>query len=75
MKIFDFIKKIIFPVDVVEETTKKLEKYTAKELAALNKKTKVEIEKAGRKIGVELDRRKTKAKLLAELKKHNRNIK
>lgn len=75
MKIFDFIKKIIFPVDVVEETTKKLEKLTTTELKSLDKKTKVEIEKVGRKIGVELDRRKTKAKLIAELKKHNRNIK
>ena len=35
------------------------------------KKTKLELEKIGRKIGVELDRRFTKSKLIARIKKIN----
>ena len=35
----------------------------------LNKKTKVELEKLGRKLGIELDRRLTKAKLVSRIKK------
>ena len=41
----------------------------------LNKKTKAELEKLGRKIGIELDKRLTKAKLIAEIKIKNYNIK
>ena len=40
----------------------------------LNKKTKAELEKLGRKIGVELDKRFTKAKLIAEIKKQNKKL-
>tara|TARA_B100000902_G_C26677377_1_gene606077 strand:+ start:23 stop:232 length:210 start_codon:yes stop_codon:yes gene_type:complete len=40
----------------------------------LNKKTKAELEKLGRKIGVELDKRLTKAKLIAEIKKQNKKL-
>ena len=36
----------------------------------LKKKTKAELEKLGRKIGVELDRRLTKDKLIKQIKKH-----
>jgi hypothetical protein len=40
----------------------------------LEKKTKAELEKLGRKIGVELDKRFTKAKLIAEIKKQNKKL-
>jgi hypothetical protein len=40
----------------------------------LNKKTKAELEQLGRKIGVELDKRLTKTKLIAELKKQNKKL-
>ena len=40
----------------------------------LNKKTKAELEKLGRKIGIELDKRLTKAKLIAEIKKQNKML-
>jgi len=40
----------------------------------LNKKTKAELEKLGRKIGVELDKRLTKAKLIAQIKTQNKKL-
>jgi len=40
------------------------------DLKNLNKKTKKELEKLGRKIGVELDKRLTKDKLIKQIKKH-----
>ena len=36
----------------------------------LEKKTKLQLEKLGRKLGVELDRRLTKDKLIKQIKKH-----
>ena len=39
-------------------------------LKDLKKKTKTELEKLGRKVGVELDRRLTKSKLIKQIKKH-----
>ena len=39
-------------------------------LKDLKKKTKAELEKLGRKVGVELDRRFTKDKLIKQIKKH-----
>jgi len=50
------------------DTNKVLSKDDIKQLA---KKTKLELEKIGRKIGVELDRRFTKSKLIARIKKLN----
>tara|TARA_Y100000782_G_C10126615_1_gene241012 strand:+ start:131 stop:346 length:216 start_codon:yes stop_codon:yes gene_type:complete len=50
------------------DTNKVLSKDDIKQLA---KKTKLELEKIGRKIGVELDRRFTKSKLIARIKKIN----
>jgi hypothetical protein len=38
-------------------------------LKDLNKKTKAELEKLGRKVGVELDKRLTKDKLIKQIKK------
>ena len=43
-------------------------------LKGLEKKTKAELEKLGRKIGIELDKRLTKAKLIAEIKKQNKKL-
>ena len=40
----------------------------------LEKKTKAELEKLGRKIGIELDRRLTKAKLISKIKKENKKL-
>ena len=50
------------------DTNKVLSKDDIKQLA---KKTKLELENIGRKIGVELDRRFTKSKLIARIKKIN----
>ena len=50
------------------DKSKTLSKDDIKQLA---KKTKLELEKIGRKIGVELDRRFTKSKLIARIKKLN----
>jgi len=50
------------------DKSKTLSKDDVKQLA---KKTKLELEKIGRKIGVELDRRFTKSKLIARIKKIN----
>jgi len=38
-------------------------------LKGLEKKTKAELEKIGRKVGIELDKRLTKAKLIKQIKK------
>ena len=40
----------------------------------LEKKTKAELEKLGRKIGIELDKRLTKSKLISKLKKENKKL-
>ena len=37
---------------------------------SLEKKTKKELETLGRKIGIEVDRRLTKAKIIKQIKKH-----
>ena len=50
------------------DTNKVLSKDDIKQLV---KKTKLELEKIGRKIGIELDRRFTKSKLIARIKKLN----
>tara|TARA_Y100000004_G_scaffold138634_1_gene157284 strand:+ start:252 stop:449 length:198 start_codon:yes stop_codon:yes gene_type:complete len=43
-------------------------------LKGLEKKTKAELEKLGRKIGIELDKRLTKSKLISKLKKENKKL-
>ena len=40
------------------------------DLKGLKNKTKAELEKLGRKVGIELDRRLTKDKLIKQIKKH-----
>jgi len=69
MNIFKKIKNFIFPKPLV--LTKKAEKL---DLKGLEKKTKAEIEKLGRKIGVELDKRLTKDKLIQQLKRENKKL-
>ena len=39
------------------------------DIKGLEKKTKAELEKLGRKVGIELDKRLTKAKLVQQIKK------
>ena len=48
----------------------KLKKELQIDIKGLKSKTKKELEKLGRKIGVELDRRFTKDKLIKKIKKH-----
>ena len=40
------------------------------DLSNLKKKTKAQLEKLGRKVGLELDKRLTKDKLIKQIKKH-----
>ena len=40
------------------------------DLTNLKSKTKAELEKLGRKVGIELDKRLTKDKLIKQIKKH-----
>ena len=46
-----------------------LNKEDEKDLKNINNKTKSELEKLGRKIGIELDKRQTKDKLIKQIKK------
>ena len=48
----------------------KLKKDWEIDIKCLKNKTKKELEKLGRKVGVELDRRLTKSKLIKQIKKH-----
>ena len=47
-------------------------KLSKDDIKALKNKTKTELEKIGRKVGVELDRRLTKSKLIKQLRKFNK---
>mgnify|MGYP003152489667 CR=1 FL=1 len=44
------------------------------DVKGLEKKTKAELEKLGRKIGIELDKRLTKPKLISQIKKQNKKL-
>ena len=59
---FNKIKEFFFP-------KKPLVLKNEVNLKGLEKKTKAELEKLGRKIGVELDKRLTKDKLIKQIKK------
>ena len=48
----------------------KLKKEWEVDIKGLKNKTKKELEKFGRKVGIELDRRLTKSKLINKIKKH-----
>ena len=69
MSIFKKIKSIFFSKPLV--LTNEVKKV---DLKGIEKKTKTEIEKLGRKIGVELDKRLTKQKLIQQLKKENKKL-
>jgi len=69
MNLFKKIKNFIFSKPLA--LTKEVKKIDVK---GLEKKTKAEIEKLGRQIGVELDKRLTKSKLIQQLKKENNKL-
>ena len=65
---FKWIEKIINKVvGTYDEPVKYLKGVDTKNL---EKKTKKELETLGRKIGIEVDRRLTKAKIIKQIKKH-----
>ncbi len=64
MKLWKKIKSFFISAPLV--LTKEVKKIDTK---GLEKKTKAELEKLGRKIGIELDRRLTKQKLINQIKK------
>jgi len=69
MNLFKKIKNFLFPKPLVlKNEVKKIN------VKGLEKKTKAEIEKLGRQIGVELDKRLTKSKLIQQLKKENNKL-
>lgn len=68
-KIWKKIKSFFISAPLV--LTKEVKKIDTK---GLEKKTKAELEKLGRKIGIELDRRLTKAKLISKIKKENKKL-
>ena len=61
---FKKIKEFFFPKKPLI-----LKKKDEINLKGLEKKTKAELEKLGRKVGIELDRRLTKDKLIKQIKK------
>lgn len=67
MNIITKIKNFLFSKPLV--LTKKVEKVDTKNL---EKKTKAEIEKLARKVGVELDKRLTKKNMIKEFKKQSK---
>jgi len=67
MNIFKKIKKWI--IDSYEKPLVLKDELKIKDL---EKKTKIQLEKLGRKLGVELDRRLTKSKLINKIKKLHR---
>ena len=67
MKLWTRIKKFITKPYMKPLVLKKEQEIDLKNLKT---KTKKELEKLGRKVGVELDRRLTKDKLIKQIKKH-----
>ncbi len=67
---FNKIKEFFFP----KSKPLVLKKKDEINLKDLEKKTKAQLEKLGRKIGIELDKRLTKAKLISKLKKENKKL-
>ena len=67
MKLWTKIKNWISKPDMKPLVLKKKDEI---DLKGLKNKTKKELEKLGRKVGVELDRRFTKDKLIKQIKKH-----
>ena len=71
IKFFENIKKWFFEVSDVNDDGQ----LNKDDLKTLKNKTKKELENIGRKIGVELDRRFTKSKLIQQIKKINKTFK
>ena len=69
MKLWKKIKSL-FNLDYPLVLTKEQEINT--DLKHLKTKTKSELEKLGRKLGVELDKRLTKDKLIKQIRKHSK---
>ena len=69
MNIFRKLKNLFFSNALV--LTNEVKKIDIKGLA---KKSTIELEKIGRKIGIELDRRFTKDKLIKLIKKQNKKL-
>ena len=69
MKLWKKIKSFFISAPLV--LTKEVKKIDTK---GLEKKTKAELEKIGRKICIELDKRLTKSKLISKLKKENKKL-
>tara|TARA_B100000683_G_scaffold172161_1_gene165936 strand:+ start:66 stop:275 length:210 start_codon:yes stop_codon:yes gene_type:complete len=69
MKLWKKIKSFFISAPLV--LTKEVKKIDTK---GLEKKTKAELEKLGRKIGIELDKRLTKSKLISQIKKENKKL-
>jgi nitrogenase molybdenum-iron protein alpha/beta subunit len=65
---FNKIKEFFFP-KIFPKKPLILKKKDEINLKGLEKKTKAELEKLGRKIGIELDKRLTKDKLIKQIKK------
>ena len=69
MNIFRKLKNLFFSnALVLTNEVKKID------IIGLAKKSKIELEKIGRKIGIELDRRFTKDKLIKLIKKQNKKL-
>ena len=62
--------KNLFNLDYPLVLTKEMEINT--DLKHLRTQTKTDLEKLGRKIGVELDKRLTKEKLIKQIRKHSK---
>ena len=67
MKLWNKIKSWIVKPYMKPLVLKKKDEINLKDL---EKKTKSELEKLGRKVGIELDKRLTKDKLIKQIKKH-----
>lgn len=64
-----FLKFFIVSADVNNDG-----KLSKDDIKTLQKKTKKQLESLGRKIGVELDRRLTKSKLITKIKQKNKKL-
>lgn len=64
-----FLKFFIVSADVNNDG-----KLSKDDIKTLQKKTKKQLESLGRKIGVELDRRLTKSKLITKIKQQNKKL-
>ena len=64
-----FLKFFIASADVNND-----DKLSKDDIKALQKKTKKQLESLGKKIGVELDKRLSKSKLITKIKQQNKKL-